>query len=96
MATAPSTAPLRFMRQMLCMTTGAHPRASCGQTVSFDAFSVHPYTEGGPTHSAAVPNDVSIYINGVGETVAMSIRKRDAVGSLDSGAGVMGRGSLNR
>ena len=43
-----------------------------------------------------VPNDVSIYINGVGETVAMSIRKRDAVGSLDSGAGVMGRGSLNR
>jgi hypothetical protein len=42
-----------------------------------------------------VPNDVSIYINGVGVTVAMSIKKRDAVGHFDNGAGVS-RGSLNR
>jgi hypothetical protein len=42
-----------------------------------------------------VPNDVSIYINGVGETVAMSIKKRDTVGNFDNGAGVS-RGSLNR
>jgi hypothetical protein len=42
-----------------------------------------------------VPNDVSIYINGVGVTVAMSIKKRDTVGHFDNGAGVS-RGSLNR
>jgi|ERR1700730_11943446 hypothetical protein len=33
-----------------------------------------------------VPDHVSIYVNGVGETVAMSIRKLD--GPFDSGAGV--------
>jgi hypothetical protein len=42
-----------------------------------------------------VPNDVSIYINGVGVTVAMSIKKRDAVGPFDNGAGIS-RGSLSR
>jgi hypothetical protein len=35
-----------------------------------------------------VPNDVSIYINGVGETVAMSIRKKDTVGHFDNGTGI--------
>jgi len=35
-----------------------------------------------------LPNDVSIYINGVGETVAMSIRKKDKVGHFDNGAAV--------
>jgi hypothetical protein len=33
-----------------------------------------------------VPDDVSIYVNGVGETVAMSIRKNG--GHVDTGAGV--------
>ena len=42
-----------------------------------------------------VLNDVSIYINGVGETVAMSIKTRDAVGPFDNGAGIS-RGYLNR
>jgi hypothetical protein len=42
-----------------------------------------------------VPNDVSIYINGVGETVAMSIKRRDTGGHFDNGAGVS-RGSPNR
>ena len=40
-----------------------------------------------------LPNDVSIYINGVGETVAMSIRKKDKIkkdkiGHFDNNAGV--------
>ena len=42
-----------------------------------------------------VPNDVSIYINGVGETVAMSIREKDKVGRVDNGGGVS-RASPNR
>jgi hypothetical protein len=42
-----------------------------------------------------VPNDVSIYINGVGETVAMSIKERDAVERFDKGAGVS-RSFLNQ
>ena len=35
-----------------------------------------------------LPNDVSIYINGVGETVALSIRKKDKVGHFDDRTGV--------
>ena len=35
-----------------------------------------------------LPNDVSIYINGVGETVAMSIREKNKVGYFGNGAGV--------
>ncbi|MGD9737538.1 MAG: hypothetical protein AB7V58_18300 [Solirubrobacterales bacterium] len=47
-------APLRFARELLCMTGGPqHPRkgrGSCEGGVHFDVFDVHPYTSGGPTH----------------------------------------------
>jgi hypothetical protein len=52
--------PLRFMRALLCMSGGAHPHATCHTRVEFDAWSSHPYTSGGPTHSAINPNDVSL------------------------------------
>jgi hypothetical protein len=42
-----------------------------------------------------VPDNVSIYINGVGVTVAMSIKMKGKGGYLDSGADVS-RGSPNR
>ena len=55
-----SVAPLTFMRHLLCMSGGAHPRPTCKTSVAFDAFSVHPYTWGGPTHSAYSPDDVAL------------------------------------
>lgn len=53
-------APLRFMREMLCMSKGAKPKPTCSSTSEFDVWSHHPYTNGGPTHSAADPDDVSL------------------------------------
>jgi hypothetical protein len=55
-----SVAPLRFMRDLLCISGGAHPRATCGTKVAFDAFAIHPYTWGSPTHSAFSADDVAM------------------------------------
>jgi hypothetical protein len=55
-----STAPLAFMRGVLCMSGRAHPRPSCGDHASFDIWSTHPYTSGGPSHHAIGPDDVSL------------------------------------
>src|SRR5919198_1646284 len=52
--------PLRFMREMLCMSNGKRPRATCSASATFDVWSHHPYTSGGPTHHALNPNDVSL------------------------------------
>ena len=53
-------APLQFMRRMLCMSAGSAPRATCNTTVDIDAFSIHPWTSGGPTHHASEKDDVSL------------------------------------
>jgi hypothetical protein len=55
-----ATAPLLFMRKLLCMSRGPVPKPTCNATVEFDVWGVHPYTAGGPTHSAFKPDDVSI------------------------------------
>lgn len=52
--------PLRFMRALLCMSKGAHPRPTCPDRARFDIWSTHPYTTGGPTHHATNPDDVSL------------------------------------
>jgi hypothetical protein len=52
--------PLRFMREMLCMSKGPRPRPTCNQRSHFDIWSHHPYTSGGPTHHAFNPDDVSL------------------------------------
>lgn len=57
---AESVAPLRFMRDLLCVSGGAHPRPTCTSRVEFDVWSHHPYTSGGPTRSARLPDDVSL------------------------------------
>ena len=53
-------APLTFMRRVLCLSSTNRPIAGCGPKVKFDAWSTHPYTEGGPFHSAAAANNVSL------------------------------------
>lgn len=53
-------APLSFMRQMLCVSKGAHPHATCKTPVHFDVWSHHPYTFGGPFGKAKGADDVSL------------------------------------
>lgn len=53
-----TTGPLAFMREMLCLSKKLKP--TCKAQARFDVWSHHPYTTGGPTHHARLPNDVSI------------------------------------
>ncbi len=57
---ARAIAPLRFMRDLLCMSKGPNPKPTCGERTKLDIWSHHPYTSGGPTHSANLPDDVSL------------------------------------
>jgi hypothetical protein len=55
-----ATPPMRFMRAVLCMSAGARPRAVCSAKSTFDAWTHHPFTSGGPTHHAGSKDDVSL------------------------------------
>jgi Cellulase (glycosyl hydrolase family 5) len=55
-----SVAPLAFMRSLLCLSKGAHPRATCNDPVRFDVWSHHPYTFGGPFGHAKNGDDVEL------------------------------------
>jgi hypothetical protein len=63
-ATAPfgtpgqSHEPLDFMRKLLCLSPNNRP--TCSARTQADAWSHHPYTQGGPTHSAFSPGNVSL------------------------------------
>lgn len=50
--------PLSFMRDLLCLSRSLKP--TCNDPVRFDIWSMHPYTSGGPTHHAVLPDDVSL------------------------------------
>jgi hypothetical protein len=50
--------PLSFMRELLCISASGAP--TCRTRVDFDIWATHPYTSGGPTHRAVLPNDVSL------------------------------------
>jgi Cellulase (glycosyl hydrolase family 5) len=50
--------PLRFMRELLCLSTSLKPK--CKDKTHFDIWAHHPYTSGGPTHHANSPGDVSL------------------------------------
>jgi hypothetical protein len=55
-----STGPMRFMRRLLCLSSGSRPHAVCSARARFDVWAHHPYTSGGPTHHAFNPDDVSL------------------------------------
>jgi hypothetical protein len=59
-AGTPAVGPLRFMRELLCLTPKNRPAPGCHQRTSFDVWSHHPYTQGGPTHHALDPQNVSL------------------------------------
>jgi hypothetical protein len=52
--------PLAFMRELLCMSKGKSPKPTCADRTKFDVWAHHPYTSGGPTHHANLPDDVSL------------------------------------
>jgi hypothetical protein len=52
--------PLRFMRQLFCLDTASARPVDCRRPLPVDVWAVHPYTSGGPFHSAYHPNDVSL------------------------------------
>jgi hypothetical protein len=55
-----AVAPLAFMRSLLCLSKGAHPHATCNDSIRFDVWSHHPYTHGGPFAHAKVRDDVEL------------------------------------
>ena len=55
-----AVSPLRFMREVLCLTPALKVGSDCGPALRFDAWGHHPYTSGGPTHSAYQPDDVAL------------------------------------
>jgi hypothetical protein len=55
-----STAPLAYMRALLCLSKGAHPHPTCSKPIHFDVWSHHPYTFGGPFGHAKNPDDVEL------------------------------------
>ena len=50
--------PLKFMQRLLCVDNAGRP--TCNNKVAFDVWAHHPYTSGGPLHSAQLPYDVSL------------------------------------
>jgi hypothetical protein len=54
--------PMKFARELLCMTGDSNPKPKAGNCeggLHFDIFDIHPYTTGGPTHEGG-PNDVEM------------------------------------
>jgi hypothetical protein len=58
-ATRHGVAPLQFMRNLFCLNGDNKPKSNC-KPIHFDVWTHHPYTEGGPNHSALAPTSVSI------------------------------------
>ena len=55
-----SAYPLSWMRSLLCVSKGAHPRATCNDKIKFDVWSHHPYTWGGAFGKAKAPGNVEL------------------------------------
>jgi hypothetical protein len=79
--TATAIAPLQFTRQLLCLSAGPHPRRVCDTQVHADAWSVHPYTTGGPSTRPANPDNV--WIQNLGSLTVL-VRAAQSLGTLVS------------
>ena len=55
-----AVSPLLFMRKLFCLSADGTPAPGCRARVAFDIWAVHPYTSGGPTHRATLPDDLSL------------------------------------
>jgi hypothetical protein len=73
-----AVAPMRFARQLLCMTGRRNPHPTSGDCeggVNADVFDIHPYTTGGPRHKG--PGD-DVELGDIGELQALLSAAQDA------------------
>jgi hypothetical protein len=59
-ASAQAIPPLKFMRELFCLSGKLRVKPGCGEPLRFDVWSHHPYTSGDPTHPTLAPDSVSI------------------------------------
>jgi hypothetical protein len=59
-ASVQAIGPLRFMRELFCLSPALQPVTGCGDAIRADVWSTHPYTQGSPTHRVGNPDSVSI------------------------------------
>jgi hypothetical protein len=81
-STATAIAPLEFTRRLLCVSGGPHPRRVCSAQVRADAWSVHPYSTGGPSTLPANPDNV--WIANL-QSLSALVRSAQRLGTLVSG-----------
>jgi hypothetical protein len=74
-------APLQFTRLLLCLSAGPHPHRVCKTQVHADAWSVHPYTTGGPSTLPANPNN--LWIDNLGSLTSL-VQAAQRLGTLVS------------
>jgi hypothetical protein len=74
-------APLEFTRRLFCLSGGPSPHRVCHTQVHVDAWSVHPYTSGGPSTPPANRNNVWIYNLGA---LSWLVRTAQHLGTLVS------------
>lgn len=77
-------APMRFMRELLCMSRTRPYRPVCAHRTEFDVWSHHPYSLGGPTAQAFAQDDVSVADLREMRTLLVAARK---AGRIVSAAG---------
>jgi hypothetical protein len=72
--------PLQFMRDLLCLSKQL--TRTCQDTIRFDVWSHHPYTQGGPSHRATRTDDASL-----GDLAEMGrvLRAGERLGTVQSG-----------
>lgn len=80
-----AVAPLEFTRRVLCLSTGPKPRRVCSAQVRADAWSMHPYTTGGPSTLPANPDNV--WIANL-QSLSALVKAAQRLGTLVSGAPV--------
>ncbi|HXC23425.1 MAG TPA: hypothetical protein VNU28_02465 [Solirubrobacteraceae bacterium] len=74
-------APLDFTRQLFCLSAGAKPSLVCNARVNVDAWSIHPYTSGGPSTLPA--NRKNIWIANL-NSITAAVRAAQRLGTLVS------------
>jgi len=77
-----AVAPLAFLRGLLCVSGGPHPRRTCRTRVDADIIGVHPYSSGGPSDRPANPENVWIgNLSSVRTLIAAAQRSGNLVSS---------------
>lgn len=80
-AEATAISPMEFSRRLFCLSAGPRPRRVCSAQVHADAWSIHPYTSGGPSTAPANPDN--IWISNLGSLTKL-VRAAQRLGGIVS------------